>query len=363
MRILYDGLIYATQTAGGINRYFANLVSRLPSDSSAVLTTPRVGSVNFPAHRNLDVHVPRVVRPRQLGLATRPLQLRGAERHFGHDLVHPTYYMLQTLRPIRRVRKPVVVTAYDLTHEFFPDELGRRGLIARLMRTAVRDADVVLCISENTRRDLVERYPVDESKLRVVPLATDLGPHLVSDAVEVPQQPYVLYVGSRARYKDFDLALQAVAALDAAHADLRLVVVGAPLTSAEHARIAELGIAGRVVEAGTTDDVRLATLYARSRALVYPSRYEGFGIPPLEAMACGTVAIASNVSSIPEVVGDAALLHEPGALDELVEHVRTVLEDDATRDDLIARGRERAATFSWDRTASETFAAYREVVG
>lgn len=362
MRVLYDGLIYATQRAGGINRYFANVISRLPAGDSAVLTTPYEREVNFPAHPKLDVHVASPRGPRGLDLATRPVRLRRAERGFDHDLLHPTYYVLQTGRALRRVRVPVVLTVWDLTHVFFKRELDRHGIHAHLMRRAVSAADAVLCISENTRVDLLEHFRVAEDKVRVIPLATDMDASIITGSEQVPDYPYVLYVGSRANYKNFDLALRALAAIGDTQPDARLVVVGSSFNDSERARMTELGVLDRVEEAGVADDARVAALYARSRALVYPSRYEGFGIPPLEAMACGTVAITSNTSSIPEVVGDAALTFDPDSLEQLVEHLRSVLDDDSLRSELIARGAEQVRTFSWDRTARETFDVYHELV-
>ncbi len=197
----------------------------------------------------------------------------------------------------------------------------------------------------------------------MIPLATDLSVDAVTGDEHVPDRPYLLYVGARAEYKNFDVLLRALSTMDGDLADVGACIVGAPLSDAERARAVELGVADRLIEAGIADDTRVAALYARSIALVYPSRYEGFGIPPLEAMACGTIAITSNTSSIPEVVGDAALTFDPDDVDQLVEHVRTATFDAPARADMIARGAARAASFSWDRTATSTFDVYRQLVG
>jgi glycosyltransferase involved in cell wall biosynthesis len=140
-----------------------------------------------------------------------------------------------------------------------------------------------------------------------------------------------------------------------------LIVAGPPFDEEERATITSLGLEGAVQHVGVVTDQQLAGLYANSLALVYPSRYEGFGIPPLEAMACGAAVIAANTSSIPEVVGDAAQLFEPGSGDALTEALRAVLLDDPHRSALIDRGHARAATFSWARTARETRAIYESV--
>lgn len=360
MRILYDGLIYSTQAAGGINRYFANIIGRLPAADSAILTTPSIRPVNFPCHPNLEIHVPARVHPKVLAPLTRPIQLRRLQSRLSFDIIHPTYYVLLTWKNLRRVGVPVVVTIWDMTHERFRRQLDPTGLHAYTKRRAVEAADALLCISSNTRDDLLAYYDVQPERVHVIPLATDMSASQRQDASLVPPQPFFLFVGSRAEYKNFDLLLRALRSIHSD--DVVLCVVGAPLTRKEQLRLVDLGISSRVLALGHATDTQLAALYARSVALVYPSRYEGFGIPPLEAMACGGVAITSNTSSIPEVVGNAALTFNPNSLDELVDHLRSVISRPGLRLEMVRRGRERAKTFSWDRTARETFAVYRSLL-
>src|SRR5205085_2468268 len=179
----------------------------------------------------------------------------------------------------------------------------------------------------------------------------------------VPARAYSLHVGARAGYKNFAGLLSAFARAGASLAGASLCVVGPPFAPGEQRRIAELGLAGRVEHYGQVDDNHLAKLYRCSVALVYPSLYEGFGIPPVEAMSCGTAVVAANRSSIPEVVGDAALLFDPDSADELTEALILLARDPSARESLAARGRERARLFSWEDTASRTLAVYRSVAG
>ncbi len=165
-------------------------------------------------------------------------------------------------------------------------------------------------------------------------------------------------------YKNFDQLLLAFSKIidKPNFADLLLCVVGSPFNDQEKERLESLNLSTNVVHYGRATDGQLAKLYNCSIAFVYPSLYEGFGIPPLEAMACGTVVIGANVSSIPEVIGDAGLLFNPKSTDELVDQFLFVLENPIQRDNLIQKGKQQVKKFSWDKTAQETVAVYRSLL-
>ncbi|HEX8336359.1 MAG TPA: glycosyltransferase family 1 protein [Pyrinomonadaceae bacterium] len=372
MRILYDGHVYGWQAAGGINRYFANVIGGLPGDFAPALLVGESREVNFPAHPNLKVyehgrHYPRLGRfSFRLGLyASRLRDLLLTERlaRGRFDVVHPTYYSLLTGRGVGSHRAPTVLTVWDMIHELFPEEMDPAGEYAEEKRRGILAADRVICISENTKRDLLARHPVPEEKVVVTHLASELDASLADGPEPVPARPFYLYVGSRSRYKNFDGLLVALARAVASRPDLALCVVGPPFTPAEERRLAELRLNGHVEHYGYAGDAQLAKLYRHSLALVYPSLYEGFGIPPLEAMSCGTVAVVSNASSLPEVVGDAGLLFDPRALDELTDILLSLTRDDALRRDLIEKGERRAREFSWAKTVAQTVEVYRSLAG
>lgn len=278
------------------------------------------------------------------------------------DIAHPTYYTLLTPWGIEEYRCPVVLTVWDMIHERFSQH-DPAGETASLKRKAIEAAQVVICISENTKKDLQEFYEVSESKIRVTHLASDLDVSRAFGSEPVPETPYFLYVGARYKYKNFNGLLDAFAKARLSRPDTTLCVVGPAFTDAELKLIAELGIAGGVVNYGHVSDAHLAKLYRCSIAFVYPSLYEGFGIPPLEAMACGTAVVASNRSSIPEVIGDAGLLFDPSLPDELTDILLLLLAGGAERGRLVEAGRRRAQMFNWDKTAAQTFEIYRSVSG
>ncbi len=364
MRILYDGMIYLLQAAGGVNRYFVNLISRLPENDLPCLMTYQSRDLMLPEHRNLRiVNYPRY-NPGVICSALRPAFFRAAETWQRPELVHPTYYSLlngQTLAGAYRC--PVVITVYDMILERFPDQLDPTGRNREMKRNAILAADAVLCISENSRNDLLERYKIPEEKVTVTPLASELNPSLMIGSGPVPVRPYLLYVGGRSGYKNFDALLESFARVAARYRDISLCVVGQPFSDQELLRIAVLKLTDRIEHYGSVPDGHLARLYQQSIAFVYPSLYEGFGIPPLEAMCCGTPVVACNSSSIPEVVGSAGLLFDPKAPDELTEMLLLVVGSESTREKLIAQGYERSKLFSWDKTAAQTVTVYRELAG
>lgn len=363
MRILYDGAI-CQEPAGGINRYFANVIRRLPETFTPHLTTCRRPSEHDPVHPRLEVHRFTRFRPRRLSLRFERAYFRRVADSHSFDLAHPTYYTLLSQRELADYRCPVVITVWDMIHELFP-EVDPFGRLAAHKRRAVEVADAVICISENTKKDLLERYPAAEGKVTVTHLAADLDAGRDTGKARgnepVPSAPYFIYVGARAGYKNFDGLCNAFARTAAAQPLTALCVVGTPFSRSEERKLATLGLTDRVEHYGQVSDSHLATLYRHSIALVYPSLYEGFGIPPLEAMACGAPVIASNRSSIPEVVGDAAILFDPEKEDELTDILMTMPGDTGRRDLLIEKGYRRAAKFSWDSTVLQTLKVYNRV--
>lgn len=363
MRILYDGAIYQWQSAGGINRYFANLISRLPNDFEPVLTTCRRQGFTYPTHPRLRVLGFKRFRPQSVSLKLERAYLGRVAALRNFNLVHPTYYTLLSQADIGTSPCPVVLTVWDMIHELFPEHFGDGAELARCKRRAIERADAVICISENTKRDLLERYRIPEGKVVVTHLASELDESHAHGDERVPAFPYFLYVGSRAGYKNFDGLLSAFARVATAHAELTLCVVGELFSEAEQRNLAELKLGERVEHFGRVSDSHLAKLYRRSLAFVYPSLYEGFGIPPLEAMACGTAVVASNRSSLPEVVGDAGLLFDPEKADELTDILLRLAGSETEREGLVLKGRKRARLFSWEQTVGRTLDVYRSVAG
>jgi glycosyltransferase involved in cell wall biosynthesis len=364
VRILYDGQVYANQSFGGAKRIFQRLIDGLPPDIEPVLTCCERGQTNLLSNPRLRVRFWQRYgfRPRRVFYWIEKHYFRAVVRWERPNLIHPTYYDLLTRQPISALPCPAVVTVYDMIHEIFPSALDPDGRLARVKADAVRAAAAVICISETTRRDLLERIPVPVDRVSVIHLAGGLDPGLPAPGFHPPQRPYLLHVGSRARaYKNFDRLLRAFARVAAREPDPVLAVVGKPLDGEEVRRVADLRLEGRVLSIGPVSDGELAALYRGCVAVVYPSLYEGFGIPLLEAMACGAPVVCSDGGSLPEVAGDAALLFEARSDEALAAALGRVLEEPILLRDLRERGFRRVTAFDWRRTIDATVEVYRRV--
>ena len=371
MRILYDGQMYGWQVAGGINRYFSNVIGRLPSDYEPTLLVGQTNPVNFPSHANLKVYkyggsLPQLEQfSYRLGRYSAKVRDRLLTEFCARgrfDLFHPTYYMLLTRRPIGSYRAPTVLTVWDMIDEVFPAEMDPTGEHAECKRRAVLAADRVICISEHTKKDLLARYPVPEERVSVTYLASEIDESLSHGNESVPARPYFLYVGSRSPYKNFDGLLRAFAKVVSMRPTVTLCVVGASFSDDETRKINGLGLTRHIENYVHANDRHLAKLYRCSLALVYPSLYEGFGLPPLEAMACGTATLVANTSSLPEVVGEAGLLFDPLRDDDLISMLLVLIDDSAMREELIRKGRLRAREFGWEKTVARTLEVYRSAL-
>jgi glycosyltransferase involved in cell wall biosynthesis len=289
------------------------------------------------------------------------------------DVFHSPHSALP--RPPRGGRGPRrILTVYDTIPlrfpQFFPEPQVRR---MRAIYGSLQPDDWAIAISESTKRDLCEDCGVDPDRVLVTPLAAD--PHVfhpdappaaigaARSRYGVPTGEYLLAVNTLEPRKNLGRAIRAFAQLvrRGAARNTSLVLVGARgwKTEGLDSALAEAGPArDRIVLAGYVADADLAALYGGATAFVYPSLYEGFGLPPLEAMQCGVPVVTSNTSSLPEVVGDAGLMVDPEDVDALAEALAAVLHDPALRATMRARSLARAALFSWDRCVRLTVAAY-----
>ena len=348
------------QSHGGISRYFCEIASRLPGLGCDV-------QVIAPLHSNRHLHesqgvdlIGAYVPPIRFTAATRRALNRMLssimlKRRAGNGILHQTYYQTDTrVRPGKRI-----VTVYDMIHERFPEDFKSRDSTPVNKPIAVARADHVICISESTRKDLIDMFGVPREKTSVIYLASDFEQATLSVQARTGR-PYLAYVGLRGGYKNFIKLLEAYAGSRELNTTLDLVCFGGrAFTPAEQKAISAAGLQ-ECVRQLSGNDQELKQYYANAELFVYPSLYEGFGIPPLEAMTMGCPVACANTSSLPEVVGDAAELFDPHDVGSLAAALHRALDRERRRE-LIERGYARVKEFSWDRCARETLKVYEMV--
>jgi glycosyltransferase involved in cell wall biosynthesis len=286
------------------------------------------------------------------------------------DVVHSTTFCI----PPMSTRKRLVVTIYDLsfvTHPEFHMEANVRHCLAGT-REAIERADAILAISEHTRQDLVERMGASPSRVVVTPLAHDSSLRRVTDPARLDEvrrryglpERFILFVGTLEPRKNIARLIEAYAALPGTvRRQTGLVIAGGKgwLSDTMRDEVTRRGLGDCVRFIGYVRPEDIAALYSLAAVFAYPSLYEGFGLPVLEAMACGTPVLTSNLSSLPEVAGDAAFLVSPTDRGAIADGLHQLLDDAALAATLTARGLEWSARFSWDRCARETLAVYESL--
>lgn len=371
MRIGFDATAIPANRTGAGN-YIFNLVQGLAQidahNEYMIFAKPEhVGEFGIDQP---NVHFTAVdLRSRPLRLAWEQVGLPLKLRQMRIDVLHSPHYTM----PLPKTTKSVV-TFCDMTFHLLPEMHSRSKQIffKRMMRWSARHADRLIAISESTRRDVIRLLDVAPDQILSIPLAASseyrsLPAACVAEVCaryDLTPGRYIAYVGVLEPRKNVPQLIEAYAALAKDFPDVPLVIAGKKgwMYDAIFQRLTELGLEERVRFLGYVPDADLTPLYNGARVFVYPSRYEGFGLPVLEAMQCGTPVITTNISSMPEVAEDAALLVAPDDVAELTAALRRVLTDDALARDLGARGQARAATFSWQRCSRETLEVYQSLV-
>jgi glycosyltransferase involved in cell wall biosynthesis len=362
--VVYDHQVFSWQEYGGISRYFYELAGRVNAFDgfSASIVAPLYVNryLKNGGMRARGMYVPPFSRgTRAVGFVNRHLESAWL-RIRRPDVLHETYYPATSSAP---KGCPVVVTIHDMIQEKFSAAFGLSDEISAKKRAAVSRADRVVCVSENTKADLIQIFNPDPGKIRTIHLGVAARkPNVLTMPPALPK-PFFLYVGMRRGYKNFANVLNAYAAQPMLNKEFDLIAFGSNvLTPEEHEAIASLRLAPHQVRHLAGDDDVLGYLYGKAEALIYPSFYEGFGIPPLEAMNHGCPVICSNASSIPEVVGTAGLYIDPHSVEAIGDAMARIASLPSLRSGLAARGRERAKEFSWERCTARTLDVYRELV-
>ena len=360
-KILYDDQMFTFQRFGGVTRYFADLIYNLPADEFAAdipmrfcenhYITDSYGkkhdSISFPANYRL--------RRRIYSLFNRSIS-KNAIKHSDFDIFHPTYYSPYFLGAIKERQKPFVLTIHDMTFERYPQNVLFYDRTIQHKKRLIAEADHIIAVSENTKRDIVEILGTDPSKISVV----HHGYKPITEPAPQLFEHYILFVGDRKGYKNFLPWLSAICPLFDSDNKLKVVCTGGAFTKAELSLFAEWGITDRVVHI-SANDAQMASLYRHALCFVYPSLYEGFGIPILEAFYNNCPICLSNASCFPEVAADAALYFNPNDADSMYNTLKEVVASQVLRNELAAKGAMRGKDFSIEKMVEQTCNVYRKL--
>jgi glycosyltransferase involved in cell wall biosynthesis len=364
MKILYDNEIFLIQKYGGATRYFYELIKRMPALKTEVLLymgkfINEYGleeySKRFTVFSGKKIkHIPRT---KLISIKLqKPLFERFAVKH-DFDILHQTYYAdINVKKNFKRI-----ITIHDFTHEKLSSNFSSLDKTAELKKIAVQKSDGIICVSESTKKDLLERYDTNGKKIKVVYHGNSLKYDVKEEAVI--KDKYILYVGDRRSYKNFGIMIKLFEINERLKNEYKLICCGGgKFTKEELEQMIKSDVINNFEQIEARDR-KIANLYYYASAFVYPSKYEGFGIPMIEAMYNGCPIVASNVSSLPEVGGSAALYFNPDSAEDLNEKINIILNDKVAVNKLKKSGIEREKIFSWDRCANETRKFYEEVMG
>jgi len=363
MKILYDHQMFSTQRFGGITKYFCELMKNFPVEHQFNLSL----LLSYNAYLREDQRIFK-----KLFFPLPEKQFKGRrliknkiyffnQQYSKHsiasnkyDLLHPTFYDNYFFNSLR---KPYVITVHDLIRFKFKDKFYWKDAERDQMGKVIKNAQRIISVSHNTKNDLIDIFNVDANKVDVIyhGFNTAKRPKLNKFG------QYILFVGQREGYKNFKNFINAISSLLNSESDLKLLCVGKPFNKEELLEISKLKILKQTIALSVNEE-DLQNLYAHALVFVYPSLYEGFGMPILEAFANNCPVCLSNSSSFPEVAENAAIYFDPNNIESILYAIKKILYDDSTKKHLIFEGQKRLRNFSWQKTASETIKSYQKIV-
>lgn len=370
MKISFDSLVFTTQRYGGVSRYIISLAQALKDLGHEVdiLGKYHVNEYLADSFCGYEKNLTKIQKfpPKTRRLLHLLNDACGSWRACLNkpDIYHESFHHTRSLVASS---VPHVVTVHDMIYEVLASDFPGHGRSTEIKRKSVARADHVICISNQTKSDLIEHFGISEDKISVVYHGSewlsesDENEFIQNKSLEFIRKPYILYVGSRNGYKNFGTLLKAFAS-EKFFNDLDLRCFGGgPLTRDELAQARSLGMPGKSLIQSSGSDLDLAKLYRNASAFVYPSSYEGFGMPPLEAMTMGCPVVASSQAPMPEIIGKAGLFFTCMDHKELGSQLKRVLEpSEAERLKSLAKA--QVAKFSWQKCAEETVNVYESLL-
>ena len=373
MKILLDPQIFIYQRFGGISRYFTEVYILFKKKKNVEIDCPLLYTENlhlkeyslFNNYRQKIVHLSLKLsftasqRIKEFYKIKSQEKTRQLLRKNQFDLFFPTYFDPYFLDDIGNT--PFVLTVYDMINEILPHCYKNDTTTIPNKKLLMEKATKIIAISESTKQDIIRLYPhIEAKKIEVVYLGYTIN---ADHEVELPLPlNYILFVGNRQEYKNFIFFLKAVTPILKEDSSLYVVCAGGnQFTKIELDLINELGLSNQIIQRNFKDS-ELSTYYKKAKCFVFPSEYEGFGIPVLESMACGCPVVLANHSSFPEVAGDAGVYFELNNGQDLTNKIKQLLGDKMMRAQYSLKGQEQARKFSWEICAENFYSVLKSVV-
>ena len=372
MKILLDPQIFNAHKYGGISRYYTEIFSSLSKKKDLQINIPLYFTNNV--YFNESILVSKKQKRysfflnflSKVGISIRKITKkrnnRGALKGMvsqDYDLFIPTYYNPYFLEYIGA--KPFVLTVYDMIHEQFPQYFEAYDNTVNEKLLLMEKATKIIAVSQNTKKDIIKIYPhIDASKIEVI----YHGNSIKVNAGAKPNLPsnYILFVGVRANYKNFTFFVHAITELLKNDSSLHVVCAGGgKFNNEEISLIKSLGFENQILHK-TFEENELGTFYQKAKCFVFPSMYEGFGIPVLESMACGCPIVLAKHSSFPEVAGDAGFYFDLNSSEDLKNKINQLLTDENLRKEYSEKGLVQAQKFNWDNAAEQCFELYKKAI-
>jgi glycosyltransferase involved in cell wall biosynthesis len=356
--VLYGPEIWELQKHGGISRYYFELIKRIyqlnPEARACVPINNNSLAKNLETECIINIDQNRISTPTQINSI-------GELNNSKFKIYHATYYGKSNYRLLKKSGFKIVVTVYDLIDEKFSNKKFWESPRINLKKRAIKFADHLICISETTRNDLVEFYKFPEDNVSIIHLGADMLNSL-DLKIDLPtNMPFLLFVGNRDGYKNFNNFLYAFAKSKKLKTSYNIIAFGGgPFTFQEECLIEKLKCKELVFQL-SGDDAILKFLYKSAVALVYPSLYEGFGLPLIEAMQLDCPVIANKGGSIPEICGDAAIFFDGLSVDSICQTLELSLENLTLIENIVSKGKLNSLRFSWDKNAIKTDEIYSKL--
>lgn len=359
LRVALDYQIFSLQSYGGISRCMLSMFEAMACESdidfSLLAFTYSNEHVKEKVENSMTSwYLPRLTKGERLRYLFNDMATHYWIRRHSPKVIHETYYLRD--HPWTPKVK-TVITIHDLTMEKFPQySLGQTGMLEK-KRKAIEYADHIVCISQCTRNDLLEFYELDAAKVSVIYHGSPTIKLPIESLDRIIERPYLLYVGARGGYKNFSRLVEAFRSAPRLMRDFSLVCFGGGRLLADE----YMGLSTSQIHWVPGDDSLLPNLYKHASAFVYPSLYEGFGLPLLEAMELGCPVVCSNTSAFPEVVGKAAAMFDPTDVESIRSALEGVLFDDGYQTILAEAGLARAQLFTWRNSAKKHAEVYKSI--